>query len=116
MFKNILVVTLIPTFISVFTLIYTLLPKIFIHTVVEFFYNIEIPFVVYYFAIALFIFIFGFTIIKLQKRFKEQNEKLDKVLEILRNLQKKGADYNRNARKTTVLSSGDAKRYRGLIG
>jgi ribosomal protein L35 len=29
---------------------------------------------------------------------------------------KKGADYNRNARKTTVLSSGDAKRYRGLIG
>ena len=75
MFKNILVVTLIPTFISVFTLIYTLLPKIFIHTVVEFFYNIEIPFVVYYFAIALFIIIFGFTIIKLQKRFKEQNSK-----------------------------------------
>ena len=75
MFKNILVVTLIPTFISVFTLIYTLLPKIFIHTVVEFFYNIEIPFVVYYFAIALFIFIFGFTIIKLQKRFKEQSSK-----------------------------------------
>lgn len=75
MFKNILVVTLIPTFISVFTLIYTLLPKIFIHTVVEFFYNIEIPFVVYYFAIALFIIIFGFTIIKLQKRFKEQSSK-----------------------------------------
>lgn len=75
MFKNILVVTLIPTFISIFTLIYTLLPKIFIHTVVEFFYNIEIPFVVYYFTIALFIIIFGFTIIKLQKRFKEQNSK-----------------------------------------
>ena len=75
MFKNILVVTLIPTFISVFTLIYTLLQKIFIHTVVEFFYNIEIPFVVYYFAIALFIIIFGFTIIKLQKRFKEQSSK-----------------------------------------
>jgi hypothetical protein len=75
MFKNILVVTLIPTFISLLTLIYTLLPKIFIHAVVEFFYNIEIPFVVYYFAITIFIIIFGFTIIKLQKRFKEQNNK-----------------------------------------
>lgn len=76
LFKNILIVTLIPTLISIVSLIYELLPKIFLEKVLMFFYEIEIPFIVYYFMIAVFIFIFGFLIIKLQKRFKEQNSKL----------------------------------------
>ncbi len=29
---------------------------------------------------------------------------------------KKGTDFNRKSRKGSVLSSGDAKRYRGLLG
>lgn len=74
-FKNILIVTLIPTLFTLISTIYKLLPKVFIASVIEFFYNLEIPFVVYYFLIIIFIIIFVFIIIKLQKRFKEQNER-----------------------------------------
>jgi hypothetical protein len=75
-FKNIFIVTMIPTIISFISFIYILLPKIFIEKVLMFFYEIEIPFIMYYFVITIFIFVFGFTIIKLQKRFKEENSKL----------------------------------------
>ena len=75
-FKNILIVSLIPTLYTVFTTIYKILPKVFIASLIEFFYNLDIPFVVYYLLIIVFIIIFIFIIIKLQKRFKEQNEKL----------------------------------------
>jgi hypothetical protein len=76
MFKNIFIITLIPTLISIFSSIYDLLPKIFIQKVMNFFYTLEIPFVVYYFVIIIFVFIFGFLIIKVQKRYKENNNKL----------------------------------------
>ena len=75
-FKNILVVTLIPTVISFLSLINIFIPKIFIEKVLMFFYSLEIPFIVYYLAIAIAILIFIFIIIKIQKRFKEDNEKL----------------------------------------
>jgi hypothetical protein len=75
-FKNILIVSLIPTLYTVFTTIYKILPKVFIASLIEFFYNLDIPFVVYYLLIIVFVIIFIFIIIKLQKRFKEQNEKL----------------------------------------
>ena len=76
LFKNILIVSLIPTVISMISLVYELLPKIFIEEVLRFFYEIEIPFIVYYFVITIFIFIFGYLIIKLQKKFKEENNRL----------------------------------------
>ena len=76
LFKNILIVSLIPTEISMISLVYELLPKIFIEKVLRFFYEIEIPFIVYYFVITIFIFIFGYLIIKLQKKFKEENNRL----------------------------------------
>jgi hypothetical protein len=76
LFKNILIVSLIPTVISIISLVYELLPKIFIEKVLRFFYEIEIPFIVYYFVITIFIFIFGYLIIKLQKKFKEENNRL----------------------------------------
>ncbi len=76
LFKNILIVTLIPTLISLLSLIYQLLPKIFLEKLLMFFYEIEIPFIVYYFAIAIIIVIFSFFIIKLQKRFKDENNRL----------------------------------------
>ncbi len=76
MFKNIFIITLIPTLISIFSSIYDLLPKIFIQKVMNFFYTLEIPFVVYYFVIIIFVFIFGFLIIKVQKRYKENNNRL----------------------------------------
>ena len=76
LFKNILIVSLIPTVISMIILVYELLPKIFIEKVLRFFYEIEIPFIVYYFVITIFIFIFGYLIIKLQKKFKEENNRL----------------------------------------
>lgn len=76
LFKNILIVSLIPTVISMISLVYELLPKIFIEKVLRFFYEIEIPFIVYYFVITIFIFIFGYLIIKLQKKFKEENNRL----------------------------------------
>ncbi|MDY3200791.1 MAG: ABC transporter permease [Arcobacter sp.] len=75
-FKNILIVTLIPTFISFFSLINIFIPKIFIEKILMFFYSLEIPFIVYYLAIAIAVLIFIFIIIKIQKRFKEDNEKL----------------------------------------
>jgi hypothetical protein len=75
MFKNIFIITLIPTLISILSSIYDLLPKIFIQKVMNFFYDLEIPFVVYYFVIIIFVFIFGFLIIKVQKRYKENNNK-----------------------------------------
>ncbi|QKF58865.1 zinc ribbon domain-containing protein [Aliarcobacter lanthieri] len=75
-FKNLLIVTLIPTLYTIFMIIYKFLPKVFIAKLIEFFYNIEIPFVVYYLLIVVFVVIFVFIIIKIQKRFKESNEKL----------------------------------------
>jgi hypothetical protein len=75
-FKNILLVTLIPTIISLFNLINLFIPKIFIEKLLNIFYNLEIPFIVYYIVIALFILVFIFIIIKLQKKYKEENEKL----------------------------------------
>ena len=77
MFKNIVVVILIPIVISVLTLIYMLLPKVFLEKVLKFFYEIEVPFVVYYFAIAFFVFVFGYLIVKIQKRFRENQKKLE---------------------------------------
>ena len=76
LFKNILIVSLIPTVISIISLVYELLPKIFIEKVLKFFYELEVPFIVYYFVITIFIFIFGYLIIKLQKKFKEENNRL----------------------------------------
>ena len=76
LFKNILVVSLIPTIISLISLVYELLPKMFMEKVLRFFYELEVPFVVYYFVIVIFIFIFGYLIIKLQKKFKEENNRL----------------------------------------
>lgn len=73
--KNILIVSLIPTVYTLIVTIYKILPKVFIATLIEFFYNLEIPFVVYYLMIILFIVVFVFIIIKLQKRFKEENER-----------------------------------------
>ena len=77
MFKNIVIVILVPTIISILNLIYILLPKIFLEKVLNFFYQIEIPFVVYYFIIGLFILIFGYIIVKIQKRYRENIKKLE---------------------------------------
>lgn len=76
MFKNIFIISLIPTLVSIFCLIYEFLPKIFLEKLMQFFYELEIPFIVYYFVIIVFVFIFGFLIIKVQKRYKENNNKL----------------------------------------
>lgn len=73
-FKNLLVVVLIPTLFTVFLIIQKFIPKIFIEKVVEFFYNLNIPFVVYYFFIIVFVAVFIYLIIKLQKRYKDRNE------------------------------------------
>ncbi|MCT7560474.1 ABC transporter permease [Aliarcobacter butzleri] len=75
-YKNILVVTMIPTLISIFSLINIFIPKIFLEKLLMFFYNLEVPFIVYYFAIAIAILLFILIIIRIQKRFKEENEKL----------------------------------------
>lgn len=75
-FKNIMFITAIPTFISLFSLINIFIPKIFVEKLLMFFYSLEIPFVVYYLVIAIFIAIFIFIIVRLQKKFKEENEKL----------------------------------------
>jgi len=77
MFKNIVIVILIPTIISILNLIYILLPKIFLEKVLDFFYQIEIPFVVYYLVIVFFILIFGYIIVKIQKRYRENIKKLE---------------------------------------
>lgn len=74
--KNILVVVLIPAFLSFVSLIYTLLPKVFFEKLLKFFMDLEIPFVVYYFAIAVLILIFTYIIIKIQKRYKKEGEEL----------------------------------------
>ena len=77
MFKNIVIVILIPTIISLISLIYILLPKIFIEKVIKFFYQLEIPFIVYYFMIAIFIVIFGYVIVKIQKKYRDNIQKLE---------------------------------------
>lgn len=73
-FKNLLIVVLIPTLFTVFLIVNKFIPKIFIEKVVEFFYNLNIPFVVYYFFIIVFVAVFIYLIIKLQKRYKKINE------------------------------------------
>ena len=75
-FKNILLVSLIPTIQSIYYLVDIFIPKIFVEKLLMFFYTLDIPFIVYYFVIAIFVFIFIFIIIKLQNRFREENEKL----------------------------------------
>lgn len=71
--KNILVIISIPTVISFISLIYTLLPKVFFEKLMSFFASLEIPFVVYYFALAVLVVVFTFIIIKVQKKYKEEN-------------------------------------------
>ena len=88
--KNILVVILIPTFVSFISLVYTLLPKIFFEKLLKFFINLEIPFVVYYFAIAILVLIFTYIIIKIQKRYKKDGE------EFINNSISKLDSYNRS--------------------
>jgi len=78
MFKNIVYIILIPTIISFLSLIYILLPKIFIEKVLNFFYELEVPFIVYYFTIVLFILIFGYIIVKVQKRYRDNLKSLEK--------------------------------------
>lgn len=71
--KNILVIVSIPTLISFISLVYTLLPKVFFEKLKRFFANLEIPFVVYYFALAVLVVVFTFIIIRVQKKYKESN-------------------------------------------
>lgn len=78
MFKNILVVVFIPLFVSFVSLIYILIPKVFLERVVRFFYELDIPFIVYYIVIAIFIILFGYIIVKIQKKYKEDSKKFSK--------------------------------------
>lgn len=75
-FKNIFLITSIPAFISIFGLINIFIPKIFLEKLLIIFYTLEIPFVVYYFVIGILILIFIFIIIKIQKKYREENERL----------------------------------------
>lgn len=75
-FKNLFFVALIPTLYTIFLIIYKFLPKVFLSKVIEFFYNLDIPFIVYYILVVVFVVIFAIIIIKIQKKFKEDNEKL----------------------------------------
>lgn len=89
-FKNLFVVSLIPTLYTVFQIIYKFLPKVFLSKVIEFFYNLDIPFLVYYILVIIFVLIFVVVIIKIQKRFREQNELMK------RNKISKIESYNKN--------------------
>ena len=71
--KNILVIVSIPTLISFISLVYTLLPKVFFEKLMRFFANLEIPFIVYYFVLAVLVVVFTFIIIRVQKKYKESN-------------------------------------------
>lgn len=71
--KNVLVIVSIPTVVSFISLVYTLLPKVFFEKLMRFFANLEIPFVVYYFALAVLVVVFTFIIIRVQKKYKESN-------------------------------------------
>lgn len=75
-FRNLFYVSLFPFVISILSLIYILLPKVFFEKLIKFFFQLEIPFVAYYILTAIFVFVFGLIIIKVQKRFKENNNKL----------------------------------------
>lgn len=75
-FKNLFFIALLPTLYTIFLIIYKFLPKVFLSKVIEFFYNLDIPFVVYYILVIVFVIIFTFIIIKIQKKFKEDNERL----------------------------------------
>ena len=57
-------------------MIYKFLPKVYITEIIQFFYDLEISFVVYYLLVIVFVVIFTYFIIKIQKHFKEKNEKL----------------------------------------
>lgn len=75
-FKNLFMVSFIPTLYTIFLIIYKFLPKVFITEIIQFFYDLEIPFIVYYILVIFFVVIFTYFIIKIQKQFKEKNEKL----------------------------------------
>jgi len=75
-FKNLLIVSLIPTLYTIFMVIYKFMPKVFISKIINFFYNLEVPFLFYYILIIIFVLFFVFIIIKIQKMFKKHNEKL----------------------------------------
>ncbi len=73
-YKNIFFVILIPTIFSVFSLISTFIPKIFVEKLLMFFYNLEIPFVVYYFVVLVVTILFVYLIVKLQKKYKDEKK------------------------------------------
>lgn len=74
--KNIFFITLIPFLWSTSFIIYNLIPHTFISRLISFFYNLKIPFVVYYLLIFIAIAIFTVIILKLQKRQKENKKRL----------------------------------------
>lgn len=90
MFKNVFVVIFIPTFFSLVSLIYILMPKVFIEKVLRFFYELEVPFIVYYLVIAFIVVLFGYIILRIQKKYKEESQKLSK------NSISKIESYNKN--------------------
>jgi len=75
-FKNLLIVTLIPTLYTIFVIIYKFIPKVFIAKLIQALYDFDVPFLFYYILIIIFVLVFVFVIIKIQKMFKEYNERL----------------------------------------
>jgi len=53
LYRHLFFTSLIPLFITIFGVIVELLPKVFIEKLIEFFYNLEIPFFIYYTLIAI---------------------------------------------------------------
>lgn len=75
--KNILVVISLPILFNIislslnlFQIIYNLLPKTFLNFIINTFYNLHLSFLLYYFLMFILIVLFGFLIIKIQKRSK----------------------------------------------
>lgn len=78
LFKNIVFVILIPTFISLISLIFLLLPKVFFERLMQFLIQIEIPFIAYYIAVALIVVLFGMIIVKIQHYHRNRLEQMKK--------------------------------------
>lgn len=68
LFKHLFFVSLIPLFTTIFSIIYIFIPQKFIALFIEFFYNLHIPFIVYYILIGIGIFIIYLIVRFIQNR------------------------------------------------
>lgn len=75
--KNLMIVSSIPLVSNIISIIYNVIPHTLIKKLIGIFYSINIPFIVYYILIGIFVIVMTFIIIKIQNRKEKETTKIN---------------------------------------